>query len=415
MAGPAPEEAVRVSSLELFFDLVFVFTVTQLTTVLVDRPDLAGLARVVIVLALVFYMYGGYAWLTNAIAVDRGRATACCCWADGRLPRAGPHDPVRLRRRGRDLRAGLRLRRRAARRALHPGALRVGRAGRSSPWRPRTSGRRSSCSRAASPAATRSGCSGRPRSSWSGWRRDCAPSGASTSRRATSSSATGSSSSSRSASRSSRSGSAPRACPSTRPWSASPCSAWPSARCCGGRTSPTRRSSPRPSAPSTASAARAPRCAPSATPTRRCCWPSSSCRRRSRRPSATPATRSTGPSPPASRWGSAASCWPTSASAGSSASAAPPTGCGCWPPRPRRSRSRSAAPCRGRGARGARRAARRRLCGRGPGRRLPRQPSSQASSARAARPRWLIASFSSGASSAIVRPSATSSGRNAGS
>ena len=71
MAGPAPEEAVRVSSLELFFDLVFVFTVTQLTTVLVDRPDLAGLARVVIVLALVFYMYGGYAWLTNAIAVDR--------------------------------------------------------------------------------------------------------------------------------------------------------------------------------------------------------------------------------------------------------------------------------------------------------------------------------------------------------
>ena len=39
MAGPAPEEAVRVSSLELFFDLVFVFTVTQLTTVLVDRPD----------------------------------------------------------------------------------------------------------------------------------------------------------------------------------------------------------------------------------------------------------------------------------------------------------------------------------------------------------------------------------------
>ena len=44
------------------------------------------------------------------------------------------------------------------------------------------------------------------------------------------------------------------------------------------------------------------------------------------------------------------------------------------------------------------------------------QPAlSSASSARAARPRWLIASFSSGASSAIVRPSATSSGRNAGS
>ena len=40
--------------------------------------------------------------------------------------------------------------------------------------------------------------------------------------------------------------------------------------------------------------------------------------------------------------------------------------------------------------------------------------ASQSSSPRAARPRWLMASFSSGASSAIVRPSGTSSGRNAG-
>jgi low temperature requirement protein LtrA len=61
----------RVSSLELFFDLVFVFTVTQLTAVLVDRPDLRGLAQVVVTLGIVFWMYGGYAWLTNAIAVDR--------------------------------------------------------------------------------------------------------------------------------------------------------------------------------------------------------------------------------------------------------------------------------------------------------------------------------------------------------
>ena len=42
-------------------------------------------------------------------------------------------------------------------------------------------------------------------------------------------------------------------------------------------------------------------------------------------------------------------------------------------------------------------------------------PRSQASSARTARPRWLIASFSASVSSAIVRPLASSSGRNAGS
>ena len=33
---------VRVSTLELFFDLVFVFTITQLTAVLGARPDFAG-------------------------------------------------------------------------------------------------------------------------------------------------------------------------------------------------------------------------------------------------------------------------------------------------------------------------------------------------------------------------------------
>ncbi len=61
----------RVSSLELFFDLVFVFTLTQLTSILVHHPSAAGLARVVLILGIVFWMYGGYAWLTNAIAVDR--------------------------------------------------------------------------------------------------------------------------------------------------------------------------------------------------------------------------------------------------------------------------------------------------------------------------------------------------------
>jgi low temperature requirement protein LtrA len=37
-----PERSVRVSTLELFFDLVFVFTVTQLTGVLVEGSDTAA-------------------------------------------------------------------------------------------------------------------------------------------------------------------------------------------------------------------------------------------------------------------------------------------------------------------------------------------------------------------------------------
>jgi low temperature requirement protein LtrA len=60
-------EELRVSTLELFFDLVFVFTITQLTAVLIDRPDGEGLAQVVLMLTAIWWMYGAFAWLTNAV------------------------------------------------------------------------------------------------------------------------------------------------------------------------------------------------------------------------------------------------------------------------------------------------------------------------------------------------------------
>jgi low temperature requirement protein LtrA len=65
------ERVERVSTLELFFDLVFVFTITQLTAVLSGDPTLRGLLRVVLMLGVIFWMYGGYAWMTNAVAADR--------------------------------------------------------------------------------------------------------------------------------------------------------------------------------------------------------------------------------------------------------------------------------------------------------------------------------------------------------
>ncbi|MGH3103464.1 MAG: low temperature requirement protein A [Gaiellaceae bacterium] len=48
-----------------FFDLVFVFTLTQLTALLSDEPDAAGLVKVVLLLSLIWWIYDGYAWLTN--------------------------------------------------------------------------------------------------------------------------------------------------------------------------------------------------------------------------------------------------------------------------------------------------------------------------------------------------------------
>jgi low temperature requirement protein LtrA len=61
------DDDVRVSTIELFFDLVFVFTITQLTSLLVDEPNGVGVARVALIFGNVWWMYGGYAWLTNAV------------------------------------------------------------------------------------------------------------------------------------------------------------------------------------------------------------------------------------------------------------------------------------------------------------------------------------------------------------
>lgn len=65
------EREPGVSTLELFFDLVFVFALTQLTGVLAGRFDERGLLQVAVMLGLIWWMYGGYVWLTNAVAPDR--------------------------------------------------------------------------------------------------------------------------------------------------------------------------------------------------------------------------------------------------------------------------------------------------------------------------------------------------------
>jgi low temperature requirement protein LtrA len=65
------DDELRVSTLELFFDLVFVFTITQLTAVLVHHPSGEALAQIVLMLAAIWWMYGAFAWLTNAVPPDR--------------------------------------------------------------------------------------------------------------------------------------------------------------------------------------------------------------------------------------------------------------------------------------------------------------------------------------------------------
>ena len=73
LRGPAAGGGRRVSTLELFFDLVFVFTITQLTAVLAADPSWDSVFKAFLMLGIIWWMYGGYAWLTNAAGVEAPR------------------------------------------------------------------------------------------------------------------------------------------------------------------------------------------------------------------------------------------------------------------------------------------------------------------------------------------------------
>ncbi|MBP8084397.1 MAG: low temperature requirement protein A [Spirochaetes bacterium] len=64
----AGDETYRVTTLELFFDLVFVFTITELTGLLKNDISFTGLYKVLLLLIILWWMYSGYAWLTNTVA-----------------------------------------------------------------------------------------------------------------------------------------------------------------------------------------------------------------------------------------------------------------------------------------------------------------------------------------------------------
>ena len=66
------ESEQRVTPLELFFDLVFVFAITQVTGLLADDPTGGGLLRGLFVLAALWWTWAAYAWLTNTLNPEEG-------------------------------------------------------------------------------------------------------------------------------------------------------------------------------------------------------------------------------------------------------------------------------------------------------------------------------------------------------
>ena len=75
-----PEQHVeteqKVTPLELFFDLVFVFAITQVTTMLAADPTWAGLARGMLVFSALWWAWAAFSWLTNSVDAEEGATRA---------------------------------------------------------------------------------------------------------------------------------------------------------------------------------------------------------------------------------------------------------------------------------------------------------------------------------------------------
>jgi low temperature requirement protein LtrA len=90
-----PDDGRRTSPVELFWDLVFVFAITQVSTLLGKDLSWAGFGRSMLVLALVWWAWSAYVWAANAQSEDSRvlsavllAATACIFIAGIALPHA---------------------------------------------------------------------------------------------------------------------------------------------------------------------------------------------------------------------------------------------------------------------------------------------------------------------------------------
>jgi low temperature requirement protein LtrA len=72
MSDRQVEGGQRVTPLELFFDLVVVFAITQVTGFLSADPTWGGLLRGIMLLGALWWAWAAYAWLTNTLNPEEG-------------------------------------------------------------------------------------------------------------------------------------------------------------------------------------------------------------------------------------------------------------------------------------------------------------------------------------------------------
>ncbi|WP_019931763.1 low temperature requirement protein A [Nocardia sp. BMG111209] len=79
---PTAEDS-SVTQLELFFDLVLVFAFTQVTDLAAHESSMLNLLRAFLVLAVMWWVWIGYAWLGNVVRADEGLARVAMFAATG--------------------------------------------------------------------------------------------------------------------------------------------------------------------------------------------------------------------------------------------------------------------------------------------------------------------------------------------
>lgn len=62
----------QVTTFELFFDLVYVFALTQVTHFMAEEHSAYGVLQGLLILALLWWTWGGYTWLGNQARADEG-------------------------------------------------------------------------------------------------------------------------------------------------------------------------------------------------------------------------------------------------------------------------------------------------------------------------------------------------------
>jgi low temperature requirement protein LtrA len=66
------DASARVTTFELFFDLVYVFAFTQVSRLMADTHSAFGILQAIIVLALLWWTWESYGWLSNQAPADQG-------------------------------------------------------------------------------------------------------------------------------------------------------------------------------------------------------------------------------------------------------------------------------------------------------------------------------------------------------